>query len=491
MLLDTTHGEPLAASAGVFGDDMILQRDAPVRLFGWGAPPNATVSAVLSGAGVRANSAPAGADGGWELTLPAQPATAAPQDISLEASDGGGAAVLRRVLFGDVHICSGQSNAALSLLTVVNSSAEVAAVASGAYPLFRLLFVPVDSATAPQQRLNASLNASWAVPSAANVAVGQFGPFSALCLFTARAIDRALGPGLVPQGLIAPAAAGTSIEVWAPPSCGYNSSSAGSHFNAMLAPLAGIALRDVLFYQGEANVDSSTPGADYECKLRALIPAWRAVLGAFGSFLVVQIAPSTSYDLRGLAPSVAGDVRQAQAVAAAAVPGTLLVTPADLVYPWSPVSQIHPANKQALGERAALALLASEYGIGLREAHPTYAAAVRAPRGPAVTVALTGCGPLGCALTSPPLPPGVNASLSVTWELQLESGGAWTPANATLGADGVSVTLAPATPQAPDARAIATAYGRASYPVAALFGGTGLPAVGWCASVDSGQACYD
>jgi len=488
LLLAAARGEPLAAARGVFGDDMVLQRGVPARLFGWGASPGATVVAALSGAGARATSAPADAEGAWALALPAQPATAAPQDVTLAASDGG-AAVLRRVLFGDVHVCAGQSNAALSLSLVVNASAEVAAVAAGAYPHFRLLFAPPDGAAAPQRRLNATLNVSWALPAAANVAVGQFGPFSALCLFTARAIDRALGAALVPQGLVALAAAGTAIEAWAPPSCGYNSSSAGALFNGMVAPFAGVAVRDVIWLQGEANADAATPGGDYECKLRALVPAWRAALGAFGAFVVVQIAPSTTYDARGLAPAVAADVRQAQAAAAAAAPGCLLVTTADLVWPWSPPGQIHPANKQALGARVAAALLAAEYGVGARAAHPAYAAAARAA-GAAVTVALAGCGPRGCALPgAPALPPGVNASLSVTWALQLE-GGAWVRATAALGADGASVLLAPAEPPPPGARAVATAYGRAAYPVAALFGGSGLPAVGWCARVDSGAACY-
>lgn len=50
-----------------------------------------------------------GADGVWRQLLPATPASKTPTTIVFTGSDGS-AAALKDVLFGDVYICSGQSN---------------------------------------------------------------------------------------------------------------------------------------------------------------------------------------------------------------------------------------------------------------------------------------------------------------------------------------------------------------------------------------------
>ena len=94
------------ALSNVFGDHMVLQRGPqPAMVFGF-APPGTSVTTTFQGAKYTS---PTGADGVWRQSLLAQPATAAPQQISFSCSTGE-AFALNDVLFGDVVLCGGQSN---------------------------------------------------------------------------------------------------------------------------------------------------------------------------------------------------------------------------------------------------------------------------------------------------------------------------------------------------------------------------------------------
>ena len=69
------------------------------------------------------------AQGVWRVALPPQPATATPATIALSGSDGSTAS-LKDVLFGDVILCSGQSNMQYtphSMAGMNNLTAELAA----------------------------------------------------------------------------------------------------------------------------------------------------------------------------------------------------------------------------------------------------------------------------------------------------------------------------------------------------------------------------
>ena len=73
-----------------------------------------------------------GADGVWRVKLPATAATKTPATISFKGSDGSTAS-LKDVLFGDVILCSGQSNMQYtphSMAGMNNLTAELAAADS-------------------------------------------------------------------------------------------------------------------------------------------------------------------------------------------------------------------------------------------------------------------------------------------------------------------------------------------------------------------------
>jgi len=128
-----------------------------------------------------------------------------------------------------------------------------------------------------------------------------------------------------------------------------------SIYNGMIAPLGGVGLRGVAWYQGEA--DAGTPN-DYADKLASMMKGWRTQFGNSKlPFLIVQLA---GYGPRNDVPRESGfaTIRDQQRRAVAADPDSALVAAFDL----GEVNDIHPANKQDVGHRLARAARALTYG---------------------------------------------------------------------------------------------------------------------------------
>jgi len=191
----------------VYGDHMVVQRDAPWQLAGTDVP-GATVTAAFSGSNYKTT---ADGNGAFSITLPATSGSLPPQSyaVTLTSSAGGAAASLNDLVFGDVFLCSGQSNMELSVIATVNQSATIAG--AGAYGgAIRIVQVGLEAsyvnATTPQTDLTLSI--PWGAVSPANL-----GGMSAMCWFTAKALVDNGGIVDAPIGLIDSSWGGTPIEV--------------------------------------------------------------------------------------------------------------------------------------------------------------------------------------------------------------------------------------------------------------------------------------
>jgi sialate O-acetylesterase len=119
---------------------------------------------------------------------------------------------LHDVLFGDVWICSGQSNMQMAVIDIFNGTEEIAN--AGSYPKIRLLTVArIASAIPVDELLGTYLN--WSVASPKSVGGPSFTYMSAVCWLYGRMIHQALGGR--PIGLIGNSWGGTEIELWMSP----------------------------------------------------------------------------------------------------------------------------------------------------------------------------------------------------------------------------------------------------------------------------------
>jgi sialate O-acetylesterase len=135
-------------------------------------------------------------------------------------------------------------------------------------------------------------------------------------------------------------------------------------FNAMIAPLVGVNIKGVLWYQGESNINRY---GNYAQLMQSMISEWRALWGIGDwAFYYVQIAPNKySVNDKPLAPYL----REQQDKAQALIANSGMAVTMDVGDPKT----IHPANKMIVSKRLAYWALAKTYGReGLNYQSPTY-----------------------------------------------------------------------------------------------------------------------
>jgi sialate O-acetylesterase len=150
----------------------------------------------------------------WSVTLDPV-ADEGPFDIHVSQPLVNGTLVtitIRDVLFGDVWICSGQSNMELTVGMIYNGTEEIAN--AGNYPKIRVFTTALKGSFTPvEELLNITLN--WSIASSSSIGGPQWDYMSAVCWLYGRQIHQALGGR--PIGLIATSYGGTAIEYWMPP----------------------------------------------------------------------------------------------------------------------------------------------------------------------------------------------------------------------------------------------------------------------------------
>lgn len=353
------------ALSHVFGDRMVLQRDAAVTVWGTaGAGERVTVKFAGHTANVTAAE-----NGHWRVALPALKASAEPRDFVVVGTN---TITLHDVLVGDVWLCSGQSNMEMAVgVTTAGAKPEAAydpalaeEIRTATYSGLRLFRVekklqPPDVVTT-----------GWSECSGDALA-----RFSAVGFFFGRDVQRAMG---VPIGLIESAWGGSRIEEWmsddayaplqktlgtdADRCFERNAAFVSRDYDAMIAPVAPFGLRGVLWYQGESNIIAYNDGLHYADKFAALVANWRAAWGRPDlPFYAVQLAPFVYTTRKDKLPHTDDELPklwEAQR-AATAVPFTALVPIADTV---DDVKNIHPHHKAVVGQRLAAVALARAYG---------------------------------------------------------------------------------------------------------------------------------
>ena len=184
---------PELGLARLFGDGLVLQRDASIPVWGWAAP-GSDVTVGLTGRRERTTADGAGA---WRVTFPAM-AAGGPHTLTVQSGEQ--RIALADVMIGDVWVASGQSNMEMTVAAANDAEREIAAAAD---PLLRQFKVPLTWSWQPEDDL---AGGSWAAADPAHV-----GGFTAVGYFFARALREVLD---VPIGIVNTTWGGSAIEAW-------------------------------------------------------------------------------------------------------------------------------------------------------------------------------------------------------------------------------------------------------------------------------------
>jgi sialate O-acetylesterase len=317
----------------IFGDNMVLQRDVALPVWGQAAA-NEKVTVSICGSNA---SATADKDGAWAVKLPALKCTADQTGVTMTIK-GANTITLKNILIGEVWVGSGQSNMEWGL---GGSTGGKEAIAKADLPNIRLYHVPKTQSKTP----NKDIKANWNVCSPKTC-----GRFSGVLFFFGQRLHADLK---VPIGLINSSWGGSPIEPWTVTDA--SKKQGGGMYNAMIAPLQPFAVKGAIWYQGETNVLRKN-GLKYFDRKKALIEGWRKTWNNDKlSFYTVQIAPWSGRYGPGELPRL----WEAQ-VASLKLPGTGLAVITDLV---DNIKDIHPRNKKPVGNRLALWALVKDYGV--------------------------------------------------------------------------------------------------------------------------------
>jgi sialate O-acetylesterase len=337
----------------VFADNMVLQQNSDVAIWGW-SDPGETVKIVTSWNTKDTVKVKADNSSAWKTTIKTT-AAGGPYSIRILGSSN---LELKNVMLGEVWICSGQSNMEWSVNAKIINGEEEAAKAN--HPNIRIFHVQKIGSEFPQQ----TCNASWAVCTPETMR-----STSAIGYFFARELQQKLN---VPVGIIVSAWGGTPAEVWIEKSriennpelnkAKYNENfdwwpgTAGALYNSMIYPVVPYGIAGAIWYQGESNCGNYPI---YSKLMKTLIENWRADFKKDFPFYQVQIAPY-EYGDKGTSEYL----REQQELVTKIVPNTGMVVVSDLV---DNIRDIHPRNKVDVGKRLANYALAETYKQNIGE----------------------------------------------------------------------------------------------------------------------------
>ncbi len=393
--------------ASPFTDHMVLQCDRSVPVWGT-ADAGETVTVAFAG---QKSSTTADAFGKWRVDLAALKVSAESRAFTVSGSKTEKPIQLADVLVGEVWLASGQSNMDFTLSKKVKYFAgvanEEAEIAAANYPLIRMFTGEAAKAYTPQARVGGA----WKVCSPETAPA-----FSAVVYFFARDLQKEIQ---TPIGIVTLAFGASTAEAWirretlatdkqlkpllehfdtavekfrtnpppvvaAPRSEDVAATNAApvskrrdrtvrdpvqdQHnatvlFNGMIEPFIPFALRGVIWYQGESIVGGKEGVALYPHVQATLIRDWRALWrqGDF-PFYIVQLAGQEANSNNPL-------VREAQATVLT-LPNTGMAVTTDI----GEAKNVHPHNKQDVGDRLARIALAQVYGRNGEFSGPRYEA---------------------------------------------------------------------------------------------------------------------
>jgi len=382
----------------LFSDNMVLQRDRPIRVWGK-ATPGQSVTVSFAGKSARVLTTK---DSTWLIGLPAQPANTLPQDMTI--TSGPETILLRNILIGDLWLCIGQSNMEFPMKAESHFTAALQDADNNRLRWYNPTYIGKNVyATAFTDSMCRRLNkedfyqGSWQSSNAANLAT-----MSAIGYYFGRRITKEAG---IPIGLIHLAIGGCPLETFADalalshspqfaakasgnwlnnealpvwprtrahehlgPAClaampSAPSTSGPDHayktgfaFEAGIRPLLSMPIRGILWYQGESNAQEWDRVKEYKALLKWMIADYRKKWAQPGMpFYWVQLS---SIDTLHYRSQYWPEFRDGQRSLLAEVRNGGMAVSSDV----GARDNVHPTDKRTVGERLARWALHDVYG---------------------------------------------------------------------------------------------------------------------------------
>lgn len=194
VLLASTQAAAAVKLPSIVSDGMILQRNSPVKVWGW-ADPREAVTVTFRGKKYEATT---GANGRWLVTMDSMKA-GGPDDMEIAGTNH---ITLHDILVGDVWVCSGQSNMTHQFNRWQEQYAQEIAASENSE--IRQFYVPTKAVlTGP---LEDTPGTGWKRATPENLL-----NFTVIGYFFAKDLYDKYH---VPQGIIMTCVGGTKIEAW-------------------------------------------------------------------------------------------------------------------------------------------------------------------------------------------------------------------------------------------------------------------------------------
>ena len=341
--------------SSAFTDNMVLQRNKSVRIYGTGGDVGSEVTVTFGG---QTKTGTVASDG-WQVYLDPMQANSVGSELTVKC--GIKQITFSNVVVGEVFLCSGQSNMAVSYNYIYNKDNSIASDYNTYDNFANVRVKTVSYSSAEEPIMYTGQKDKWQ----AYTNLSSAGEVSAVALAYALNLSEILGDA-VPVGIINASVSGSSIETWLDEASAegmtsnFNSNSV--FYNGMLHSVLGYTVKGFLWYQGEAD---SQP---------YMVPAYREKFERLVNMIRTKNKdsnlPIITFQLVQFKDWISWlDIRQAQFELAQQIDNVYMVCGIDTGCNLATnalaqnVDGIHPAMKWVLGQRAAGIAAAEIYGI--------------------------------------------------------------------------------------------------------------------------------
>ncbi|AUP78538.1 sialate O-acetylesterase [Flavivirga eckloniae] len=342
----------------IVSSNMVLQRNTTIVLWGWAdAKEKITINASWLGEPINLE---ADKEGSWRIEVKTTDSKA-PQSININSKTSN--ITLDNVLFGEVWLCSGQSNMQQSVRGYDGQPTFGSAMATAKSNNVNLRLFSVDRVGSKTPLRNIEKFKGWQQASPLSVT-----NFSAVAYFFGQQLQEILG---CPVGMIHTSWGGSTVQAW------MSKEALGPHqninlddvditertnhiptalFNSMINPLIPYTIKGVLWYQGESNHKEPEK---YKTLFPAMVKDWRTrwSIGDF-PFYYVQIAPF-HYGNNDVFQTVNNTafMREAQLQCLDLIPNSGIAITIDI----GEENYIHPPKKKEVADRLLFNALNQTY----------------------------------------------------------------------------------------------------------------------------------